>query len=67
MCNVLLLLCIALVVSQERRDLPCGRVVGILPSNGGDMCSIAVQGTRFLHTAEQLGLCAITREARVTQ
>ena len=42
-------------------------VVGIPTSNGGDMCLITVRGTRFLHAEEKLGLCAIMREARVTQ
>ena len=31
------------------------------------MCLITVWGTRFLHAEEKLGLCAIMREARVTQ
>ena len=48
-------------------DFPGGPVVKNLPSNAGDEGSILVRGTKIPHTAGQLSLGAVTREACTPQ
>ena len=43
------------------RDFRGGPVVKNPPSNAGDTSSIPGQGSKILHSTEQLSLCATTR------
>ena len=50
------------MVKIVMRDFRGGPVVKNPPSNAGDTSSIPGQGSKILHSTEQLSLCATTRE-----